>query len=118
MPATKKRGALKCHICGSLVHFHCTNLPPYMIHVFYSSAKRYVCEGCSGTPVDFLKDLIMKSDPEMFDAKEKTEGVQVIVNGLETRINDMCILIEKFDIQGISDKLHTAFEKIEKQTVD
>ena len=50
----------------------------------------------------------------MFDAKEKTEGVQVIVNGLETRINDICILIEKFDIQGISDKLHTAFEKIEK----
>ena len=62
---TKKRekatDVLPCNDCKQLIHFHCTQLPPYMLHVLSTSSKKYICEKCARTPTDFLQNLIINS---------------------------------------------------------
>ena len=51
------RSALCCHECNDLVHFKCTQLPPYMLYKLSTTSKRYICELCAETPESFLLTL-------------------------------------------------------------
>ena len=39
-----ERNVLACHECGSLVHYHCTRAPPYLLYSYSTTGKRFTCE--------------------------------------------------------------------------
>ena len=50
---------LKCGSCDRKVHYRCTRLPAYQIHVFKSTTKKrtyiYQCQNCVDVPKDLLE---------------------------------------------------------------
>ena len=51
-----------CSVCSSVVHFHCSRLPPYMLYVLTSHRRLYLCEVCAHVPETFLLQLISNNN--------------------------------------------------------
>jgi hypothetical protein len=124
--ATKKKGdvdVLKCSSCGCLVHFACTNLPPYQLYKYKTTASKFSCEICVNTPEQFLTDMVTKlcqvceckvinelpiaPPPTVLPAVDNRYDI------LENKVNELSVVLEKFDLQSLSDKLSQLGSKLE-----
>ena len=113
--AVKKRNVLICHKCNGLIHFHCTNLPPYMIFTLSTSTKKYVCEICADTPEKFLESIMkvdMISDSIMVN--KYTEAQKTGYENLEYRVNQIDVMLEKYDMAAIAENLLDLGRLLEK----
>ena len=117
------RSVLSCFECNQLVHFQCTKLPPYMLFNLSTTSKRFICEICAETPVDSLKNLINDDIKDIGSLTGDTnpviyDKVQVVNERLETRVNNLCEIVEKYDLPKIADKIQIVYENIGKLNND
>ena len=112
---------LKCSSCSHLVHFTCTNLPPYMLYSLSTSTKKYTCEVCTTTPESFLTGIVTnicnvskrETTTPAFNAEPIVDKRYDI---LENKINDLSVVLEKFDLHNMADNLSQLGNKLELTT--
>ena len=114
--SVKKKNVLKCSNCNKLIHFACSNLPPYMLYCLSNSTKKYTCERCAGTPESFLTGIVTSiCDPSATAEKTgSTEVNDVRVEILEHKVNSILVVLEKFNISTIAENLNELGLKIEQ----
>ena len=125
---TRKRAgrtALACHECSEVVHYPCSRLPAYMLYNLINTTKRYVCETCSATPENFLKDLISEDikgiENSPLPVRESTEQVRQPNSSnddrlicIEKKLQDVCDALEKYNIAAIADRIQSMFSNMKK----
>lgn len=109
---TKKkssRSTLCCNHCSRPVHFACSKLPPYMIYSLVSTAKKYACEQCVGTPQDFLKNMIADDLINITTTPATTTKEPICTEPLEQRCLELCDTLTKYDIPKVADTMQTIY---------
>ncbi len=110
--AIKKKNVLKCSTCTHLIHFTCTNLPPYMLHSLSSSNKKYTCEICAATPETFLTSIVIGICGA--SGTSESTGADNRIEVLEHKVNSIVVALEKFDIQTVAENLNALGNKMEQ----
>ena len=116
--AVKKKNVLKCSLCTKFVHFACTNLPPYMLYSLSTTAKKFTCEECVATPEHFLTDIVTNicrvSDGDRpIQQSPAPPAVDNRYDILESKVNALSVVLEKFDMQSLTDNLTQLGGKLE-----
>ena len=114
-----EKSALCCYECNRLVHFPCSKLPAYMLYKLTTSAKRYVCEACVNTPTLFLQNLIRGDINNTDDNTCKERSLNITEDEgryerLECKVNNLCTILEKYDIPRVADNVQAVYENLTK----
>ena len=133
--------SLQCSKCKRMVHYRCTKLPAYQIHLFKTRLKnksyRYQCQNCVEVPQDLL-DLIpnrershssRKTEKEIENLKRDIKGCENLIKHQEENEKELqnTIKSKQSDLNNLKEKLQTnpgyhSFEyienKMEKQIAD
>ena len=117
------RTGLLCSECKLPVHYPCTRLPPYELHNYVSSKKRYTCEVCSDTPETFLTDLIgsdivnvhksNRGGNENEEVEKQGYGTDRIKQ-LESKMDALSETIEKYNLSSIADRMLEMYTNMNK----
>ena len=100
-----------------------------MLYKFTASAKRYVCERCAATPENFLTNLIAddlgsiitkmgNETPPNLETPSKTGTTDDKFRRLESKVSDLCDIVEKYDIPRVADTIQAVFENFNKLNKD
>ena len=111
--ATKGRGTLKCTSCLQLIHFECTQLPPYMVYTLSSTKRQYTCAECANPTEEFLRAIIDRSIVGVSSAPAAAVNSQSkCPESLRAEISEIHEYIEKYDLPKIVNKIEDNFNKI------
>ena len=111
------RTALTCFECKSLVHYVCARLPPYELHNYINTKKRYVCEICSDAPESFLTELIGLDIANVQRTPVERESIlkdPERIAQIETKLDGLCETIEKYQISSLADRITTMYQQMSK----
>ena len=114
--AINKKNAISCQKCKLLVHYCCSKLPPYMLYTYTKTQKRYDCQVCAATPDDFLGELIIADKMCITNDEQRFNKLESCDNSilLETRVSQLCDLVDKYDLRSIADKVQSVYTNLEK----
>ena len=113
---SKKDRSILCSECKNLVHFECTNLPAYTILNLKSRNRKYTCDDCTDTPVDFCAVNVSDENSSQYKSRlillqDIDKSLQEIVNGYQKV--DIQTFVENVDkkISTIENILESKFKK-------
>ena len=90
-----------------------------MLFSFSKGSKKYICQECSIPTEDFLEGIELRygksiDNDDISKQNNLGYGKETGMVELERRVNEVSVIVEKFDLQKITDNLKVTFEKIEK----
>ena len=92
---TKKGRALECGKCKNLIHYLCTELPPYAVFSIKTSSRVYVCANCVQMPAEFASQWT-KNTVEKHLIKTNTSPA--ITEDVQLTLKSICDSVEKVNM--------------------